>query len=514
MENFMLAISPCLIALLVCAWRALNSLWLRPKKLEKCLRAQGLSGNSYTPVYGDFKEMVSMIEEAYSKPINLSDDLVPRVIPMVTTTIKKYGSNSFIWLGPYPAVIILDSESIREIMVKYNLFQKPHFHPLGKYLIQGLVASEGKIWAKHRKIINPAFHLEKLKLMLPAFHLCATEMLSKWEESVSPEGTCELDVWPHLQTLTSDAISRTAFGGNYEEGRKIFKLQKEQAEQVMTAVKSFYFPGSRFLPTKRNRRIKELHKKVGAAVREVIDERLEAMKAGESSDNDLLSILLESNLKEIEQKGDKSFGLSINDVIEECKLFYFAGQETTSSLLVWTLVLLSRHQEWQSRAREEVLQVFGRDEPNFNGLNHLKLLTMILNEVLRLYTPLPVIDRTVQEETKVGKYTFPSGVRLMLPVLLLHYDVEIWGDDSEKFNPDRFHEGVSNATKGQASFFPFGWGPRICIGQTFAMIEAKLAMAMILQRFSFELSPSYTHAPYTIVTIQPQHGAHLILRKL
>ncbi|KAL3502791.1 hypothetical protein ACH5RR_037240 [Cinchona calisaya] len=512
MNTLIVAVSSCVLAILVCAWRALNSLWLRPKKLEKCLKAQGLSGNSYKPVYGDFEEMVSMIEEAYSKPINLSDDIVPRVIPLITKTMKKYGTNSFIWLGPYPAVIILDPEVIREILMKYNLFQKPYFHPLGKFLIQGLVASEGEKWAKHRKIINPAFHLEKLKHMLPAFHLCANEMLSTWEESVSPEGSCELDIWPHLQTLTSDAISRTAFGGNYEEGRKIFELQKEQAEHVMAAVKSFYFPGSRYLPTKRNRRIKEIWKEVQATVKEIIDKRVEAIKAGESSDDDLLSTLLESNLKEIEQ-GDKNSGMSINDVIEECKLFYFAGQETTSSLLVWTLVLLSRHQDWQSRAREEVLQVFGTDEPNFDGLNHLKVVTMILNEVLRLYTPLPSIDRKVQEETKIGKYTLPSGVLLMLPVLLLHHDTEIWGDDSEEFNPERFSEGVSNATKGQASFFPFGWGPRICIGQTFSMIEAKLAMAMILQRFSFELSPSYTHAPHTIVTIQPQQGAHLILHK-
>ncbi|KAM5586465.1 cytochrome P450 72A397-like [Rosa sericea] len=499
------------------AWGVLNWLWLKPKKLERCLREQGLKGNSYGLFYGDMKENSVMLTQAKSKPMNLSSshDIASRFIPFLDQTVKTYGKNSFVWIGPIPRVNIMDPEDVKDVFTKLDDFRRPASNPFIKLLITGIASYEDEKWAKHRRIINPTFHVEKLKRMLPAFHQSCDEMIKEWESWVSKQGSsCELDVWPSLQNLTADAISRTAFGSSYEEGRKIFKLLKEQTAYTIKSVQSVYIPGWRFLPTKMNNRMKQVDKEITGLLKDIINKREQAIKAGEATKDDLLGALMESNLNDIQEHGknDKDVGMSTEDVIGECKLFYYAGQETTSVLLVWTVVLLGQNQIWQDRARQEVLQVFGSNKPDFDGLTHLKVVTVILLEVLRLYPALVVLSRTTNKTIQLGKFSLPAGVEVGLSTLLIHRDKELWGDDANEFKPERFLEGVSKATKSPFSFIPFGGGPRICIGQNFALTEAKLAIALILQHFTFMLSPSYAHAP-SAPMIKPQYGVPVILQK-
>lgn len=137
---------------------------------------------------------------------------------------------------------------------------------------------------------------------------------------------------------------------------------------------------------------------------------------------------------------------------------------------------------------------------------------MILNEVLRLYPPAPLMARGPTETVKVGELTVPLGVDVMMLIGAMHHDPKVWGEDASEFKPERFSE---EGVKGQcSSFIPFSSGPRVCIGQNLGMIEAKISIAMILQRFSFQLSPNYLHAPFWIITLQPQHGVPLLFRRL
>lgn len=130
--------------------------------------------------------------------------------------------------------------------------------------------------------------------------------------------------------------------------------------------------GCRFLPTKNNRRMRLINKEVSSILQGLIGKRIQAMKEGERTSDDLLGLLLESNTRHTDENGHSSLGMTIEDAIEECKLFYFAGMETTSVLLTWTMVLLSMHCEWQDRAREEVVGLFGRNKPEYEGLSRLK----------------------------------------------------------------------------------------------------------------------------------------------
>ncbi|RRT76636.1 hypothetical protein B296_00000168 [Ensete ventricosum] len=193
------------LLLLACAVWALNWAWWRPRRQERALRSQGLHGTPYRLLRGDLKEDARLLAEARSKPMPLSHHIIHRVAPLLHAAMSEFAT--------------------------------------------GVLSYEGEKWAKHRRILNPAFHLEKLKRMLPAFSVCCSDLVSRWEKLVGPEGSCEFDVWPELQNFTGDVISRAAFGSSYEEGRRIFELQAEIAELIIqTGKTAVYVPGYRSAP--------------------------------------------------------------------------------------------------------------------------------------------------------------------------------------------------------------------------------------------------------------------------
>ncbi|XP_062101692.1 cytochrome P450 CYP72A616-like [Humulus lupulus] len=499
--------------------RILYNVLLKPIYLGNVLKRQGIKGTRYKFLHGDMEEMRSSAIEALSKPMSLNHEIAPRVSPFFYHMLQKYGKVCMSWAESKPRLIIGESGLIRSILNDKNgEFMKPPLNPLVDLLQLGLASLEGQQWSHRRRLITHAFHLDMLKGMLPAFSTSCCSLIERWEKLMSGEESIEVDVMPEFHVLAGDIIARTAFGSSYEEGKKIFELQKEQITLVLEAYSAIYFPGLRFIPTKKNRRRYKVDKEIKAILRGLIRKKQEAMEdEKEVAQLDLLGLLLQKcQLKDQAVDHDHQDDvLTVDDVIEECKLLYIAGQETTAILLTWTMIVLSMHPNWQQKAREEVLHLCGKQTPDFDAINHFKIVTMIFYEVLRLYPPVTTLYRYTKHKTNIGGMKIPAGVETVLFILSLHHDPKYWGHDAAEFNPERFSEGVAKSSKDdQAAFYPFGWGPRICLGQNFAMIEAKMGLAMILQRFSFQLSPSYTHAPYQHLTLQPQYGAPIILQPL
>jgi len=209
--------------------RLLDQLWWQPRRLERALRAQGLRGTSYRFLIGDVNDYGRQNKESWSRPLPLRcHDIGAHVLPFLYNTVEEHGKPCISWFGPMPKVTITDPNLVKEVMSnKFGHIEKLKFPALSKLLAVGIANYEGEKWVKHRRILNPAFHVEKLKLMLPAFAACCEELVSRWTESLGPDGSWEVDVSSELQNLTGDVISQTAFGSSYLEGRRISQLQSE-----------------------------------------------------------------------------------------------------------------------------------------------------------------------------------------------------------------------------------------------------------------------------------------------
>ncbi|GAB2293607.1 hypothetical protein Dimus_027819 [Dionaea muscipula] len=511
--------------------------WWRPRKIAEHFSKQGITGPTYHCFIGNMKDLVDLMRKASSQPMPLSHNILPRVLPFYHQWKKIYGGTYLIWFGYNPRLIISDPALIREIYsTRSELYEKYEAHPLVRKLEgNGLLSLKAEKWAHRRKTISPLFHMENLKLMIPVMGKTVAAMLDKWAAVISrTSGKAEIEVSEWFQNLTEEVITRTIFGSSsYDHGKAIYQLQ---AKQLLLAADSFQkvsFPGYRFLPTRMNRESWKLDKEIVTLltrlikhrkqhVHDNIDHHVEDYDQLISSEvevdplpppRDLLECLIRGS--SARRSGET---INVDDMVEECKSFFFAGKHTTSNLLIWMTVLLAIHPQWQQLAREEVLRVCGsRDTPTKDDVATLKTLGMIVYETLRLYPPTVASIRRSKKDVELGgTIMIPKGTEILIPILAVHHDSTIWGADVAEFNPARFAQGAAQAAaiSHPSAFMPFGIGARQCIGQNLAILQAKLAMAMILQRFSFDLSNNYKHAPTLLMLLYPQFGAQIIFRTL
>ncbi|KAH6829949.1 Cytochrome P450 superfamily protein [Perilla frutescens var. hirtella] len=498
-----------------------HDLWWIPTRIEKHFMKQGIKSPKYEFFLGNLREISSYSLMASAESMPLSHDILPRVLAFFHIWKKIYGSMYLIWFGPTPRLTISDPALIKEIFFTKSEYFEKYDPPLQVKRIEGdgLLNLKGEKWAHHRKIMQPFFYMENLKLIAPIMGTTMDEALVKLSENMSKIGSLDIEievaVW--FQNLLEHVITKITFGSNYEEGLAISKMLAHQTAHATEAYQKAFIPGYRFLPTSSTRISQRLSKEVHKSLLKIIDGRKRSKNPNYSNEGcptDLLEVMMRA-ADESARSSDSAAAVTDSDVVEECKTIFFAGTHTTSSMLTWTAVLLAMHGRWQEEARDEIFRVCGaRDSPTKDDLAKLKLVGMIINESVRLYPPVTAMIRRATADVSLNGVHIPQGTELLIPTIAVHHDSALWGDDVHDFNPMRFSEGASRAAEHPMAFIPFGAGTRRCIGQNLAILETKLAFALILRRFSLELAPNYRHAPSVLTLLHPQYGAPILFRKL
>ncbi|CAL5039236.1 unnamed protein product [Urochloa decumbens] len=530
------AAAACLVVVVLhVAARVADALWWRPRRVEAHFARQGVRGPPYRFLLGCVTEMVALMADAAARPMSPPDshDALPRVLAFYHYWRKIYGPMFLIWFGPTPRLTVADPELVREVLLtRADAFDRYEAHPVVRQLEgDGLVSLHDDKWALHRRVLTPAFFPDNLNRLAPHVGRSVAALAERWRAMAAGAagGEVEVDVAEWFQAVAEEAITRATFGRSYDSGRAVFRMQARLMAFASEAFRKVLVPGYRFLPTKKNRLSWSLDREIRRGLVELIGHRSDEAEDEDVNDDkgtnsngfrDLLGLMI--NAAGAGEKKAAQPAIPVADMLEECKTFFFAGKQTTTNLLTWATVLLAMHPDWQRRARREVLAVCGRaDElPSKDHLPKLKTLGMILNETLRLYPPAVATIRRAKRDVVLGAdagaaaVSVPRDTELLIPIMAMHHDAALWGADATEFDPGRFVGGASRAAAHPLAFIPFGLGPRMCIGQNLAILEAKITLAVLLQRFELKRSPNYVHAPTVLMLLYPQYGAPVIFRPI
>ncbi|KAK7277202.1 hypothetical protein RIF29_18353 [Crotalaria pallida] len=479
-----------LVGFVVLVLYVFNVLVLKPRSLRAKLQRQGINGPTPHFFFGNIPEMKSTLLQVQSTKqdkegdendhdLSLSHTWPSTMFPHVQKWRNRYGSMFLFSKGNIQCLMVMDIEMVKQIILYTSLnLGKPTYvsKSLKPFLGQGIISSNGPLWAHQRKIIAPQLYLDKVKAMVNLVVDSTNIMLRSWETRLEREGgVSEIKVDEDLKNLSADVIAKACFGSNYIEAKEIFTKLRDLQRVISMSYAYAGIPGFLYLPIRTNRKIWRLEKDINSMIMKLIKQRM-----NQAQEQDLLQMILEGAKNCEDSDGILSNSASRDRfMIDNCKNIFSSGHESTAITATWCLMLLAAHHDCQDRVRAEVLEVCGSDPPNASMLRNLEKLNNVIQETLRLYPPSPFINRAALQDIDIKGILIPKGMSIQIPMAMLQQDPELWGPDAHEFNPERFSNGVIGATKFPQAYTPFGIGTRVCVGQHLAMAELKDSIAIV-----------------------------------
>ncbi len=423
------------------------------------------------------------------------------VLGVITRIARRYGDIAYMPLLMQSRILVNRPEWIEDLIVRQpQKFDKgPGLKDASRRLLgEGLLTSEGELWRRQRRLAQPAFHRQRIGEYAQVMVEQAAAHVREWRDGA------RINMAEEMMALTLIIAVKTLFGIEFTEeakrvGPAVTLLMRYQLGRLRSPVKI-----PMHWPTPSNLRANRAYDYLDSLVYGIIEERRRRRDAGEPEGGDVLSLLMNA----MDEDGSRMTPKQLRD---EVMTLFIAGHETTAVTLGWLWHLLAQNPRVEARLAEELRGVLGGRAPTPEDLPRLTYLEAVIREVLRLYPAAYVLQRTSLEPFDLAGYHFPANTTMLMSQWIVHRDARYF-DAPEEFRPERWMDGLEARLPAYA-YFPFGGGPRRCIGQVFALMEASLVAATLAQKFRFAERPGTTVIPEPLVTLRARGGVPMTVRR-
>ena len=406
-----------------------------------------------------------------------------------------YGAAVRFRIGGNPILLLSDPEAIRHVLQdNHRNYHKSRFYrAFAPLLGGGIFMSEGETWLRQRRTANPYFAGIRFERMAAEIAGAADDMLRRWDRAGREDRG--VAIVPEMMRVTLDGLTRAMFSlqlaGEHEVLHDALTIILRRTERRVWAL----LPQPEWLAIRTDRRYRRALATTDRLVWRLIRDR----RREPSPPDDLLSALIAAS----DPRDPRSERILRDQIVS----MIAAGHESTACALAWAFCMLARHPDVERRLHAEADAALGGRPPGFSDLGRLPFARMVLEETMRLYPPVWTISRLALADDVAAGVPVPKGTTVMLSPYVVHRDPGLW-PDPERFDPERFAPGADRL-RHRLAYFPFGGGPRVCLGNRFAIMEGQIILAMVAQRYRLTLAPDAGLVPEPMITLRPQAGLRL-----